>query len=637
MKPRLITIAGPLEGRTFDLGDKELLIGRDPSSHISIGDPLISRRHSLIIPEGGNYKIRDLESSNGTFVNGVPMTERVLGHGDLIAVGDSIFAFLSHEDEAIHTRSPVQLLEDAPESQSTIVLREEDVLYLHPEKVLSTLPPAVRLARDLSALLRISIEVNTTRGLQQLEERLLASIFEVVPAERGALILTEADATTIASVSETNRLAKPDQPMRLSSTIVNRVLRDGLSILSNDVGANETYGMVESLVLPKVHSLLAVPVRVLDRIIGLVYLTNSEPGVSFNEEHLQLTTAIAGMAAGALENARYLEWLEGENRRLLEDFNIEHEMVGESPRMKDVYQFIAKVARTDSTVLIRGESGTGKELVARAIHNNSARKDMPFVAINCAALTESLLESELFGHEKGAFTGAVAQKKGKLEVADNGTVFLDEMGELALTLQAKLLRVLQQQEFERVGGTRTLKVNIRVIAATNRNLEQAIREGGFRQDLYYRLNVVKLAMPPLRERREDIPLLANYFVKKYGQKCKRAVKGISAEGRAILVNYQWPGNVRELENAIERAVVMGSTDMLLPDDLPETLLDEADVHGATVMKYYEAVQHAKREIIKDALQRAGGNHGEAAKILGVHPNNLHRLIRSLNLRAGESK
>jgi Nif-specific regulatory protein len=307
-------------------------------------------------------------------------------------------------------------------------------------------------------------------------------------------------------------------------------------------------------------------------------------------------------------------------------------MVGESHRMRDVFQFIAKVASTDSTVLIRGESGTGKELAARAIHQNSPRSGKPFVAINCAALTETLLESELFGHEKGAFTGAIAQKKGKLEVADGGTVFLDEMGEMTPLLQAKLLRVLQEREFEHVGGTRPIKVDIRLIAATNRDLENAIRQGSFRQDLYYRLNVVSLTMPGLRERREDIPLLASYFATKYGQKCKRQVRGISPEARACLKEYDWPGNVRELENAIERAVVLGSSDVIRPEDLPEAVLETEPPAGGTPTRYHEAIKEAKKQLILKAVEQANGNYTEAAKQLGVHANYLHRLIRNLNLK-----
>jgi Nif-specific regulatory protein len=282
--------------------------------------------------------------------------------------------------------------------------------------------------------------------------------------------------------------------------------------------------------------------------------------------------------------------------------------------------------------LIRGESGTGKELVARAIHRNSKRAGRAFVAINCAALTETLLESELFGHERGAFTGAIAQKKGKIEIADGGTLFLDEIGELALQLQAKLLRILQQREFERVGGTRPIKVDIRLIAATNRDLDEAIKAGQFRVDLYYRLNVVSITLPTLRERREDIPLLASYFVQKYSAEANRPVAGISKEAHALLKKYDWPGNVRELENALERAVVLGSSDHIRPEDLPEALVETNPPSNTGILGYHEAVNSVKRQVILRALEQADGSFTEAAKLLDLHPNYLHRLVRNMELR-----
>src|SRR6185503_14792903 len=252
---------------------------------------------------------------------------------------------------------------------------------------------------------------------------------------------------------------------------------------------------------------------------------------------------------------------------------LDHQMIGESEPMGKVLNLISRVAPSSSTVLLLGESGTGKELAARALHRNSPRADKPLVAINCATLVESLLESELFGHEKGAFTGAIYQKRGKLELAEGGTIFFDEVGELSPAIQAKLLRVLQEREFERVGGTQTIKVDVRAIAATNRNLKAEMKAGKFREDLYYRLNVVPIPMPTLRERREDISLLANYFVAEFSNKCKRRVTGISPEARRLLCAYDWPGNVRELENAIERAVVIGQTDLIMPEDLPETIFE----------------------------------------------------------------
>ncbi|MGA6980969.1 MAG: sigma 54-interacting transcriptional regulator, partial [Candidatus Sulfotelmatobacter sp.] len=277
-------------------------------------------------------------------------------------------------------------------------------------------------------------------------------------------------------------------------------------------------------------------------------------------------------------------------------------------------------------------SGTGKELVARALHRNSPRAAKPFVAINCAAIPETLLESDLFGHERGAFTGAAGLKKGRLEVADTGVVFLDEIGELAPALQVKLLRVLQEREFERVGGNHLIKVDIRLIAATNSKLEKAVQEGEFRQDLYYRLKVLNVTMPALRERRDDIPLLARHFIQKHAKHCKVMPRPISREALSLLVNYDWPGNVRELENAIERALVLGSSEMILPEDLPESLLERSPAPEMIEAKYHAAVKELKKQLILDAIEQTHGSYVEAARTLGVHPNYLHRLIRNLELK-----
>jgi transcriptional regulator with GAF, ATPase, and Fis domain len=421
-------------------------------------------------------------------------------------------------------------------------------------------------------------------------------------------------------------------PFRISRTIARQVLRDGVAVMANDVLHDQQFLPTESIVASQIRSLLCVPLLVFGAKLGLIYADTTRPAAQLDEHHLHLLTAIASVTAVALEHARYVEWLEGENRRLQEEINIEHDMVGESPRMRDVYQFVSRVAPYESTVLIRGESGTGKELVARAIHRTSKRGNRPFVAINCAALTESLLESELFGHERGAFTGAITQKKGKIEIADGGTLFLDEIGELALPLQAKLLRVLQEREFERVGGTRPIKVDIRLITASNRNLDEAVKSNLFRQDLFFRLNVVSIMLPPLRDRRDDIPLLATYFVQKYARATDRRVVAISPEAYMLLKKYDWPGNVRELQNALERAVVLGSSDHIRPEDLPEALVENNESMDAGVTRYHDAVNTVKRQLILRAIEQAGGNFTEAAKLLDLHPNYLHRLVRNMDLR-----
>jgi Nif-specific regulatory protein len=486
--------------------------------------------------------------------------------------------------------------------------------------------------RDLNVLLDFSRSLNSVRGVAAVQEKVLEAILEIASADRAAILLTENGMAGISSTMGRDRRLGANQPVHASQTILTRVLEENLAILTNDVLTDETYREAESLVSPQVGSVLAVPLAAHDKVLGVIYLDASSPGVRFDTDLLQLVSALGNIAALAIENARHLEWLGGENRRLHEELNIHHSMVGESKAMREVYDFVSRVAGRASTVLISGESGTGKELVARAVHENSDRADKPFVAINCAAITETLLESELFGHERGAFTGAVSQKKGKLEVAEGGSVFLDEIGELATPMQAKLLRVLQEREFERVGGTRPIKLDIRLIAATNRDLKEASRTGTFRPDLYYRLNVVSLHMPALRERREDIPLLAAFFAANYSQKIKRRVAGISPQARACLMRYEWPGNVRELENAIERAVVLGSTELILPEDLPESILEETAAAGEPVSALHEGIQEAKKALIERAIERANGNYTEAAGILGVHPNHLFRLIRTLNLK-----
>ena len=451
MKPKLVVLNGPLQGTQFTLREETVSIGRHHESTLCIPDPRTSRHHCQIAKVGERFRLSDLKSSLGTFVNGVSIENHWLEHGDRIRIADSMLWFL---------------------------LREEE-------------PPAT------------------------------------VPDE-----LDPEDST------------------------------------------------------------------------------------------YQLTTTLQSGASRFLTGAIIQQ----------EDLGIEHDMVGESPPMLKVYDLIGKVAPDAVSVLICGENGTGKELAAHAIHDNSPRSEGPFVAINCAALSEHLLEAELFGHEKGAFTSAHTQSRGKLEVGNGGTVFLDEVGELALPLQAKLLRVLEEREFERVGGIQPVRVDIRLLAATNKDLEQEIESGRFRNDLYFRLNVVGLVMPPLREYPEDIPLRAQHFAYRFSRAYNRAVTGISPEARACLMNHDWPGNVRELRNVIERAVVLGSSDVIQLEDLPETTF----VSGPTTdeeRSFHEAVSQFKKELVLKAVKEKDGVYKAAANRLGVHPSYLRRLIRSLNLRS----
>lgn len=630
----LIAIAGPVERTTIALLEDEVSIGRDSSNSISIRDYSVSRRHCVIRREGESFKVLDLESVNGTFVNDLPAGEQLLKHGDQIGIGRALFLFQA-EGEYDDAHSSVELSDDELRSPATTQLEKKDALYLKPDALKAALGSGGRIARDLNALLKISTMLSTVRELTQLESTLIQTLLETIPAERGAILHVQEDSGEVVASYGAHKVPRPEQPVRISRSVVQKVMRERVATLCVDVRDDQSLRSAESLFTAQVCSLLCVPIIIRERVAGFIYLDTSHRGIILDEGHLQLVTAVGSIAAVAIENVRHLAWLQGENQRLHQQISLEHNMIGESPRIHDVYRFIERVAPAGTTVLIRGESGTGKELVAHAIHSNSPRAVKQFVAINCAVLSEALLESELFGYEKGAFTSAVAQKRGRLEVADGGTLFLDEVGELTPATQAKLLRVLQERQFERLGSTHSINVDVRIIAATNRNLEEAIKSGRFREDLYYRLNVISLTLPPLRERRDDIPLLAYYFIEKYSKKCKRLVSGISPEARACLVAYDWPGNVRELENAIERAIVLGNSEVIVPEDLPETLLTNSVPEK--LPDYHEAMNEMKKKIILGAIEKASGNYTQAAKLLGIHSTNLHRLIRTLGLRDAASQ
>jgi transcriptional regulator with GAF, ATPase, and Fis domain len=635
VNPRLLFITGPLRETTYALSNAETPVGRDPSNALAISDPSLSRRHCVILREHDQYKISDLESRNGTVVNGTSVRESFLQHGDQISIGDSAFIFLIREDKELESLERVEF-QDHP-TQATAELRREDVLYLRPDLVGKELPPNSRVAQDLNALLKISRAVHEIRDLDHLQEQILRFIFESVPAQRGAILLSGESPEEFAAVFARHRQPAPEHRVVVSRTVTRRVMEQEIAILGADVVRSGALSSAESIVASDVRSLLCVPLTVFRKVIGCIYLDSTSPSDRFDRDHLHLVAAIAGICAIALDNLRRTQWLEQENLRLKTEINLEHNLIGDSAQMKEVCRFLSRVAPKNATVLIEGESGTGKELAARAIHRNSPRNNKPFVAINCAAIPEGLMESELFGHERGAFTDAVTQKKGKFEVANGGIVFLDEIGELVPALQVKLLRVLQEREFERVGGTRPISVDVRVIAATNKNLDEAVKAGAFRLDLYYRLNVLTVVMPALRDHREDIPILAHYFIHKYSQKCNVKPKGVSSEAMAYLTNYDWPGNVRELENAIERALVLSLTDTIRPEDLPESIVERDSTTGIATAHYHSAVKELKKQLIINALEESHGNFTAAAKALGVHVNYLHRLIRNLGLRESASR
>jgi two-component system, NtrC family, response regulator HydG len=624
--PRLIAISGPLAGATLPLADDEVSVGRDPENLIALADPAVSAQHCVLARSTGGLELRDLDPANPSFVNSLPADNLSLADGDQIQIGRSLFILRDADTEVVARGHMVSVIQTATVAPLSLVLSREDVFAGNLARQDTR---SARIARDLEALIRISAAINGIRGLVALERPLLELIADVIPVNRGAILLSGDGSTDIVSRSGWSDLTGADEAVQVSRPLIDHVLRDVVGILSFQARDDGAIGGRDGVA----RSVIAAPLVAFDKRLGVIVIEKDGPHEPLDDGHLRLLMAIAGIAATALQHARQVESLEGAQRLLIAEMNLDHNMVGDSAPMREVYRRIARVARTDATALITGESGTGKELVARAIHRNSSRAAKPFVAINAAAITETLLESELFGHEKGAFTGAVVQKKGKLETAQGGTVFLDEIGELSMPLQSKLLRVLENHQFDRVGGTTCVHVDFRLIAATNLDLDQAIAAGTFRRDLYYRLNVVSLALPALRERRSDIPLLANWFVRRHADKAKRSVTGFSDDAMACLMSYEWPGNVRELENAVEHAVVLGFDTRILRDDLPEAIAEAAasPAPGRTA-HFHDAVMQAKKDLIVRAMEAARGNHTAAAKLLGLHPNYLHRLIKNLQLK-----
>ena len=566
----IIAVGGALAGNRYALGEGPFEIGRSPSASLPLSDPALAARHCVIQSTNAVWRITALSPGHTTYVNGLRIKEQQLEDNDQISVGENDFIFRENSNSAPETAS----------GSKTTLLRACSILFLF--RALAT------AAADSTDRL--------------LETQLIRLIGDIVPVESGIALLAKSEA--LLSQQAAARGIEP---------------RDLCSRLS-----------AEGPVLDDERGTVTVPIYARGKIAGLIQVRPR--GVS-SPETIEMLSAIAVLAGSAVESSREVEALRNENALLLEQIQTDATgLIGESPAMQRLKATIARVAPRDATILILGESGTGKELIARALHNQSERRG-PFVAVNCAALSDNLLESELFGHEKGAFTGAVSQKKGKLEMAEGGTIFLDEIGELAPGLQAKMLRVLQEREFDRVGGTQTLRLDVRVIAATNRDLGAEAKRGVFREDLYHRLNVVALRTSPLRDRPEDIPLLANHFLQKAAARCKRRVQGISPEALRLLLAYPWPGNVRELENAIERAVVLGATDMTLPEDLPDSVLDGSAAVAATGPSAFQSsVGSAKRESIIRAWNQANGDYKAAAALLELHPNSLLRLIRTLGLR-----
>lgn len=483
----------------------------------------------------------------------------------------------------------------------------------------------------LTALSEIAATVNSLREPSKLLTTVLEIAMKRLDAERGFIFLEDKDIEAGFSVRTYRNFTEDEleglvgEEGQASGSVVRAVLQSGEPELLYEASADDRYGSTESVVLQQIQSIACVPLRLKNRQIGAIYLDSRTRRGLFTRESLPFLKAFADQAAVAIENAELVQALREENRRLRTEVQRVHGfegIIGQSARMRDVFETVSRVLDTDATVLLGGESGTGKELIARAIHYSGHRKENPFVAIFCGSLPDDLLESELFGHKKGAFTGAVADKKGLFELADNGTVFLDEVGDLSPKLQTALLRVLQEGEIKRVGDTQTRKVDVRIISATNKDLNEEIADRTFREDLYYRLNTISIDLPALRHRRDDIPLLAAHFLDRYATGSRSHLKGFAPEALDALRNHRWPGNVRELENTVERAAVLARGDLISVADLRLPSQDDELVFDPDM-----TMKEVERRHVLSALEHNDNNVSQTANQLGVSRRWLHYRLK----------
>ncbi len=479
-------------------------------------------------------------------------------------------------------------------------------------------PSEVLTQEHLQALFDISQTINSITDIDRLLEQVMDTAIHAAEAERGFLVLNEADSLAVRTARNISPEAAMDKE-GFSRSIVSEIIRSRQPLLTVDAQVDPRFAGAESLIIKQIHAVACVPLHLRGRVLGAIYLDSKTHRRGFNPATLAFLTAFANIAAIAIENARQRDELREENRYLRTEVRRHYqfsELIGRSPRMQEVFSLLSKIADSDISTLFEGESGTGKELAARALHYNGHRSEKPFMVQFCGNLSEHLLESELFGHKKGSFTGAISDKRGLLEVANGGTFFLDEVADLPPAIQAKLLRVLQDGEFRRVGDTETRQVDVRIISATNKSLAKEVERGGFREDLYYRLNVITVTMPPLRERDGDIPLLVKSFLEKRAKKIGKSAKSITPEAMRILELYHWPGNVRELENAIERAIALAEDHDITAAELVISPVPKAAGNRKTL-------RESERDIVLRTLDECGGNKTRTAEVLGVSLRWLH--------------
>jgi len=626
----------PLQGGT------RYTMGRAPTNRIVLRDDLCSREHAEVFPDEGGWFVRDLGSLNGTHLNGEQLRkERRLEPRDDVRVGRARFVF-TEDLTQLPDLPPAKPARTEKGDGLEIKKRLGNTRYLPPAAPpAGATPPAepvrtdtrVAPAQAVSALYRLALDTAEATTPAELGEQVIEAIFRATPAEVGAVLALK-DGRELEPLVYRHR--GPGHPTyhKVSNFVSHEVLSSKQAVLAENVALERHLKDRDSIAELKVASLICAPVFYEDQLLGVLHLYRTTAHAPLNPDDLEFTLAAARQLGTVWHRLRRQATLSVEVKSLKDQLRLESDLVGDSPALTAVETQVRRVAETKATVLIRGESGVGKELVARAIHTSSPRRAAAFVCLNCAALTETLLESELFGHERGAFTGATERMIGKFEAADNGTIFLDEIGEMSLSTQAKFLRVLEGHPFERVGGTAPIKADVRVVAATNRPLEEAVRAGSFRRDLFFRLQVVQLDVPPLRDRSTDVPLIAEHFLKRFVRETGRKFRGFTPAATEKLKAYRWPGNVRELKNAVERAVALGVGPVI---DAADIWLSELDlggpaggIGGGHVYKP-EALEEVEKRHILETLRHTDWNKSQAAAILGIERSTLDRKIKGYGL------
>ncbi len=572
-------------------------IGRALGNDVHLPDATVSQNHAQIVFNGRDFQLEEVDSGAPISINGKKKRRARLVNGDRLQLGEALLGF------SMFTEPPV---------------RETTAADSGFESEIS----------GLRKLHNFSGRLMTSSSVDEILELLLDAVIDLTGAGRGVVLLVDnqdpvQSAPRVRASRNVQREAIQDATGRISDSIVQQVVETKRPVIVSDALSDTTFGQSESVIALKLSSVMCAPLINRGEVIGVLYVGNDEVKHLFTRSQLDLLTIFAAQASLILQNAMLVSALRADKEKLSAELRDKRfgEIIGACPSMMEVFRKLQKVAGTDINVLITGETGTGKELIARELHRRSNRASGPFIVVNCGAIPENLMESEMFGHVRGAFTGAIASRPGKFQQADGGTLFLDEIGELSPQLQVKLLRAIQERVVHRVGDSKPEKCDIRIVCATNRNLEEMIGTGEFREDLYYRLNVVNIWLPPLRERGEDLVIIAKALLSKYADELASPVKGFAPQAMAVIRKYPWPGNIRQLENRIKKALVLCDRSLLAPEDL-----DLGVGEAPAIVPLEKAKEDFQRRYVLEVLERNNGNRTQTARDLGVDPRTVFRYL-----------